>query len=53
MFRAIKSFWTSFHLAKVNLRKALKNADHRSKKSFFELWLKEVKAQTKNHRRKR
>lgn len=53
MFRALKSFWSSFHLAKVNLRKALKNTDHRSKKSFFELWLTEVKAQTKNDRKRR
>lgn len=53
MFRGIKRFWIAFHLAKVNLRKVLNNSDRRSKKSFFELWLTEVKAQVKIHRKQR
>ena len=51
MFRAYKNYWYAFHIARINLRKKLLDADRRSKKSFFELWLKETKHEVKEMRR--
>lgn len=53
LYTAWHNYQQAFHIAKVNLRKALKSADRRSKKKWYEVWLKESKEEVKNTRRKR
>lgn len=42
MFNGIKKFTQEYHMAKANLRKRLFVIDQRTKKSFFQLWKREV-----------